>query len=125
MALVTEKMIVESPDGTIWIFGDNLLRIGLGGQAKIARKFVASGKAFGIPTKRSPGTYFHDQLDESEAVVDAFMKIQGMIHEGKKIIFFPNIGRGLARMEEMSPSILGYIRGSILDLVSAGLATEA
>jgi putative intracellular protease/amidase len=111
---ITIDDIRNAPMGTVYVFGDNLLGVGLGGQAKIARPFVKIGKAFGIPTKRAPGTmekdYFSDKEDEIRAVQDAFAKIDRMIAGGSTIVFFPGIGEGLAELPSRSPIIHDMIR---------------
>jgi len=45
---ITRQMLRAEP-GTLWVFGDNLQRKGLGGQAKEMR---GEPNAIGIPTKK-------------------------------------------------------------------------
>lgn len=108
---------ISRSKSTVYVFGDNLEGRGLGGQAGVARPFVPTGKAFGIPTKRAPhdddGSFFSDQPDEIYAVSQAFCAIRRMLAGGKKIVFFPRIGEGLADLEHRSPQILGMIKGFI------------
>jgi len=108
MKFITSKEIKNSKD-TVYIFGDNLTGIGLGGQAKVARPFVPYGQAFGIPTKRKPtnepNAFFSDQPDEFEAVERSFSCIKDLKRAGNKIIFFPNIGKGYAKLPNKSPKI--------------------
>lgn len=113
---ITEEDIRISVNA-VYIFGDNMKGFGLAGQAKIARQFVMSGKAFGIPTKRAPCTdeecYFADREDEIIAVRRAFAKIRQLKYSGKKIVFFPGIGDGMAELSTRSPAIYGMIRGFV------------
>ena len=99
---------------TIYVFGDNLERKGLGGQASIARPFVTCGKAIGIPTKRKPtmepDAFFSDKNDEIEAVNQSFLEIESKQNQGYHIIFFPNIGAGLAELSRRSPKIHALIQ---------------
>jgi hypothetical protein len=48
--LITRRMVQAEPD-TLFVFGDNLLRIGYGGQAKVMRD---EPNAVGIVTKLKP-----------------------------------------------------------------------
>lgn len=76
--LITENDIKNSVN-TIYVFGDNMMKIGNGGQALIARQYVSLGKAIGIPTKRKPAmteqSFFSDKADEICAVKAAFYDI--------------------------------------------------
>jgi len=116
---ITAKMIADGPPTTVFVFGDNLQKRGLGGQAAVARPFVPEGRAFGIPTKRAPhmgpAAFFSDRPDEIAAVKDAMATIDKMIESGKHVVFFPNIGEGRAMLKEKSPYIYKmlyhYIRG--------------
>ncbi|KKL08285.1 hypothetical protein LCGC14_2577390 [marine sediment metagenome] len=113
---ITKEMIEESTH-IIFIFGDNLLQRGLGGQAKVCRPFVNKGKALGIPTKRKPTMYadafFSDRDDEIRAVRWAIRTIISKYDGGYTIIFMPNIGRGYAKLPEKSPRIYKLISNFI------------
>ena len=115
--LITEDMILNSPETYIYIFGDNLEHRGFGGQAAVARQFVKEGRAFGITTKRKPSntddSYFSDRKDEIDAVRKSFTQIRIFKKMGRKIIFFPHIGEGLSDLQRRSPMIYGMIRGFI------------
>ena len=117
IVMIQKKDIENAPDDTVYIFGDNLDREGLGGQAAVARPFVEQGKAFGIPTKRHPGMdegdFFSDRNDEILFVKRAFAQILQMKQEGKKIIFFPSIGEGRAELPERSPMIHDLIKNFV------------
>ena len=113
---ISEQMI-ENSVNTVYVFGDNLMHDGYGGQAKVARKFVKNGKSIGIPTKRKPedseDAYFSDREDEKRAVRYAFKEIRELKRKGLNIIFFPGIGEGLADLPHRSPEIYGLIKGFI------------
>lgn len=70
-ARISRDMLRREP-ATLWAFGDNLARAGLGGQAAEMR---GEPNAVGIPTKhaprRDPGAYFTD------ADLDAFRAAAG------------------------------------------------
>jgi hypothetical protein len=115
--IITVKMIRESVN-TVFIFGDNLERWGTGGQAKVARRFVECGKTFGIPTKRkprkTPDVFFSDRPDEIQSVKKSFTGIRELKTRGKRIVFFPGIGEGMAELPKRSPRIYAMIKQFIM-----------
>jgi len=119
--MITREDIMNSPDNHVFVFGDNLDHTGYGGQAAVAREFVKTGKAFGIPTKRHPtansDAYFSDQPDEIAIVMAAFIELVGMAKNGKYIVFFPGIGEGYARLSSKSPRIYKMVKNCIYGLL--------
>lgn len=115
---ITSSMIWHSQN-TVYVFGDNMERRGLGGQARVARKYVRYNKTYGIPTKRRPGRaksdYFSDQDDEIDAVKESFEGIRKLKKKGKKIVFFPGIGDGLSKLKVFSPLIYSMIQDFIAE----------
>jgi len=92
----------------LYIFGDNLAKIGKGGQAIIRDE----PNAFGVPTKRLPSmsndAFFRDRIDEIEAVENALYELSLERHSRTiNAIAFPEdgLGTGLARMKTMSPKL--------------------
>jgi len=91
----------------IFVFGDNLIGQGKGGQA-IIRSEV---NAFGIPTKRLPSmgndAFFSDQADEREAVLSKLRELYKLSKDTGKEIVFPldGLGTGLAEMHLRSPKL--------------------
>jgi hypothetical protein len=113
---ITRRYIKEHLD-TIFVFGDNIRETGLGGQAKEAR---GEKNTIGIPTKWVPNnnaeSFFSDN-DYNKIIpcinkVFHNLKFQRDIH-GFKIVFFPNIGEGLAELPTRAPKIYQYIKDSI------------
>ena len=104
----TPELLRSNPD-KIYVFGDNLIRKGKGGQAIIRDE----PNAFGIATKRLPSmkenAFFSDQDDEMQAVAEDLRKLWklGQTH----VIVFPasGIGTGLAQMEKRSFAIWSKI----------------
>ena len=101
--------LVRSNAKCIFVFGDNLVREGLGGQAIIRRE----PNTFGVPTKRRPNrldhAYFMDKPEELRAV-QASLRELWKIGQVKPLVFpFNGIGTGLAMTEERSPEIYAYI----------------
>ena len=100
----------------LYIFGDNLLSVGKGGQAIIRD----CDNVFGIPTKRAPlrkdEALFHDNFDEYEAVKDSIQKLLIFISCNRQItLVFPEngLGTGLARMNQTSPKLFKYMNETL------------
>lgn len=94
---------------TLFAFGDNLARIGYGGQAKACRGQV---NAVGIPTKISPTEYLFDcDIDKSrDFIIEAFVKLREHLRAGGNIAWPENgVGTGLARLHITAPLTLQAI----------------
>ena len=108
----TIQLCKDNPD-KLFIFGDNLIKQGCGGQAIIRN----CSNTFGISTKRLPSmtedSFFSDQFDEYEAVKQAIENL--LIHifcsERKITYVFPSagLGTGLAQMNIRSPKLFKYM----------------
>lgn len=110
----------------LYLFGDNLSRKGMGGQAAEMR---GEPNAFGIATKRSishnfPDDYFFDQQMDVKRIIDQeFKNLQEFIEKNKDkfqqdVIIVPadGIGTGLAKMPEYAPNMLAYINQKLREL---------
>lgn len=106
---IDRKMLRGSPE-IAFIFGDNMERTGLGGQAAEMR---GEPNAFGVPTKWKPSNeeeaFFSDR--DFDTVVpyidDAFT--QAMRYSELIVIPSAGIGTGRAKLLETAPTILEYI----------------
>jgi len=92
----------------LYVFGDNLIRAGKGGQATIRD----AQNSFGIATKRLPtmqhNAFFRDRDDEFIAVMQDILNLQNELDSSKyDTVVFPKdgLGTGLSRMPETSPKI--------------------
>jgi hypothetical protein len=101
----------------LYVFGDNLISSGCGGQAIIRYK----SNSFGIPTKRLPSmkanAFFSDQQDEINAVLDKLDELYTILLSNKyDFIIFPadGLGTGLAKMKQFSPIIFNLMNTYIL-----------
>ena len=101
----------NNPD-KIYVFGDNLIHKGKGGQAITCD----CPNAIGIPTKRLPSmdsdSFFNDEFDEYEAVKSAIEKLIILKHTRQDTTFvFPEdgLGTGLAKMNIKSPKLFKYM----------------
>lgn len=109
---ITRSDLSSNPH-KLYVFGDNLARVGLGGQAKEMR---GERNSHGIATKRSPYmddfAFFSDQPDEISQVMSDVSTLLLRTLMNKQIIVWPanGIGTGLARLEEHSPIIYKLIK---------------
>ncbi|WP_336107925.1 DUF7831 domain-containing protein, partial [Thalassospira sp. CH_XMU1420-2] len=100
---ITREMVQSEP-AVLFVFGDNLKREGLGGQAKAMR---GEHNAVGIPTKKEPTTeetaYFCDADFKmwKEASYTDWRRLFDHVKEGGHIVWPSNgIGSGLAKLQE-------------------------
>jgi len=99
------KQCIENPD-KLYIFGDNTLRKGTGGQAQIRH----CDNSFGICTKWAPttadGAYFSDTINCLEIVERDISELIKLSKTDKyKEIIFPldGLGSGLSKMPQKCP----------------------
>lgn len=105
----------------LYLFGDNLTRIGLGGQAAEMR---GEPNAFGIATKKDslynhPTSYFQDNAETKRIILNELSKLAHKIeHEKWDIIIIPSdgIGTGLAKMQQYCPNALAFLNGMLNSL---------
>lgn len=118
---------VQANSGTLYVFGDNVARRGLGGQAAAMRGEL---NAVGVPTKWWPGmaasAFFTDATRDDELVMSdiamAFGRLEAAIKNGRDIaIPADGLGTGLAELPARAPLIHAYIEERIAYL--AKLAT--
>jgi len=105
------KDCLDNPD-KYYIFGDNLIHQGTGGQAIIR----SCHNAIGIPTKRLPNmddeAFFNDQPEESNKVLISLNRLLLLYNSKEKpILVFPKngLGTGRAKLKEKSPKIYDMI----------------
>ena len=114
---ITRDDVRKNKDTHIYLFGDNIVEIGLGGQAKEMR---GEPNTIGIPTKWRPdmgeSSFFNDKDFEELAKIiwGRFMAANFYKNQGK-IIVIPEdgLGTGLAKLEEKAPKILEFINECI------------
>lgn len=106
----------------LYIFGDNLAREGMGGQAKNMR---GEPNAFGIATKARPShghpdDYFHDYIKQHRILVDQdFDKLEAWLrsdHWNAVVIPMDGIGTGLAKLQHFAPALLTHINHRLSSL---------
>lgn len=119
---ITRDMLRARPD-TLFVFGDNMIARGLGGQAKEMR---GEPNAVGIPTKMMPGMgnsdFFHDEdFERAKPKIDAaFVKLFAHAARGGNIVWpADGIGTGLAELPKRAPKIWKLIEDNRAALSSS------
>ena len=90
----------------IYVFGDNSIRLGNGGQAAIRRE----PNTFGVMTKLYPsqraGSFLEDCEDHKAMVLADLEKLQLLFNAGKTIILpADGLGTGLADLPTKAPKL--------------------
>lgn len=115
MDMFTEEIVKANPN-KLFVFGDNMLRYGKGGQA-IIRDLP---NTLGIATKRTPRTdanaYFSDAEDEMDTLLQDIRKLW-LINKCNVFthIVFPTkgIGTGRAYMKSKSPMLYKMMKNKL------------
>lgn len=113
MPLIYQKLIIRAdlranPD-QLYVFGDNVERRGLAGQAAEMR---GEPNAVGIPTKwfpkLTPKAFFWDsQRDQIIPIIEPeYQRLIEALNQGKTVIWpTDNIGTGLSRLSIYAPKL--------------------
>lgn len=114
---ITRQDLQDNPK-KFYVFGDNLRRVGMGGQAKEMR---GEPNAIGIPTKCSPANYLSDFLHFPAALrayADSFGQLTYLLY-GSHTVVWPTdgIGTGLADMENQAPICWSLLQAHIAALI--------
>jgi len=113
---VTRDMLLAEPTW-LWVFGDNLKRTGLGGQAKEMR---GEPNAVGIPTKKEPSmhpvAFFRDW--DLDAYLDArahdLYRLQRHLRGGGTVVLpADGLGTGRAALKLSAPKIWEQLQEDI------------
>lgn len=101
----------------LYVFGDNAIHVGFGGQAKEMR---GEPNAVGIVTKRTPSVYLKDaDFDEiTPLIVTAVERLRAHLLAGNGVVVFPaqGIGTGLANLSAQAPRIWTFLRAELRSL---------
>ena len=121
----------EKNPNKLYIFGDNAMRVGNGGQAQIR----PADNSYGIATKSTPMTnelaYFGDRQDEADIIfgdiVELYDVYMGMTESNYDTIVFPadGLGTGLSQMPERSPKLYKWMNSTIEMLFGVELPQKA
>ncbi len=119
---ITRKTVQETRTTTFYVFGDNMFRIGFGGQVKEMR---GEPNTIGIPTKWRPNTRASSYFGDSDlnyigvrlAFTCTFDNIETILENGFNVVIpADGIGTGLAKLELTAPKIFALIQDRIADL---------
>ncbi len=119
-----ERVDLQSNTTTLYLFGDNLIRKGLGGQASAMR---GEPNAIGIATKRAPGmrdTDFFSDDDYDETVAEIALDFApAKVHValgGLLVIPTDGLGTGLSELPTRAPRIHEFIEAELERLREMG-----
>ena len=114
--IITRDKVKENPD-VLYLFGDNLLRKGLGGQAKEMR---GEPNTLGIVSKKYPSnsssSFYTDEDFYSwlEVFSSDIKNLAESVNSGKyRAIVIPQIGVGLADLPNKAPRIWKYLKTTL------------
>lgn len=109
------RALIKANPSVLFAFGDNLARVGYGGQAAEARGCLNS---IGIPTKISPTQYIFDEDVENDVarfrdpIIQAFVILRKHLRAGETIVWPKDgVGTGLARLPITAPRLHAAIEG--------------
>jgi hypothetical protein len=110
------REIVKRDRSKIYLFGDNLIGKGRGGQAREMRGEL---NAIGIPTKKKPAmtedSFFTDaEFEKNKEAIDA--AIAKIPKNATVIVPMAGLGTGRAQLEKRAPKTLKYIEETIRNL---------
>lgn len=118
---ITREQVRSTPN-TMFVFGDNMARQGMGGQAAAMR---GEPNSIGVPTKwrpsNGPDSFFKDEdwLNTSVrvAVIGAFSIMETHLIKGQNVVIpIDGLGTGLADLPRKAPIIFHYIQRRLSDL---------
>lgn len=118
MPIVYQQMIyredLQNNPGILYVFGDNDMRKGMGGQAGQMRD---EPNAVGVRTKWAPSNsrnaFFTDEdYDQIVEMIEEDLEQIIEALENDQIVIFPSdgIGTGLARLEETAPRVFDFLQ---------------
>lgn len=117
---ITRDMVRAEPDAR-FVFGDNMLRVGMGGQAGAMR---GEPNAIGVATKAAPGMsngdFFRDDDACARDAVDADIDRVIAAHLEGRTIYLPadGLGTGLSELPTRAPALHQHIINRFRALVS-------
>ena len=113
-----ERADLRTNPDTRFVFGDNYMRKGLGGQAKEMR---GEPNAIGIATKWAPSrhasAFFNDaRFDFNAGIIDRDLAlIEQALTSGRTIVFpMSGIGTGRASLEDEAPRTWAHLNAGLL-----------
>lgn len=117
---ITRNMVQSQPEAR-FVFGDNLERFGLGGQAASMR---GEPNTIGVATKRRPGAsaadYFKDGERDALAAIDADIDRIVVALSENRTVFVPmdGLGTGLSELPTRAPDLHRHIVARFREIAS-------
>lgn len=112
---ITRKLVRDNPD-TLFVFGDNMLRVGKGHNAGQAREMRGEPNAVGIVTKWRPSMeedafFIDDHLSlVRESIEGTFQRLADHLERGSEVVWPEGgIGSGRAQLSTRAPAIAALI----------------
>lgn len=105
-----------NPD-ILYIFGDNELRVGMGGQAAEMR---GEPNAIGVATLAAPGRYWRrdDTARQCKVIDNDLIPVINHLRRGKLVVYpLDGIGSGLAYLEQEAPATWDYLQHRIAEML--------
>lgn len=116
--------MLRAEPGVLFVFGDNLERWGLGGQAAEMR---GEPNAVGLPTKVSPKRYMTDadlRAVQTEAQPD-LDRLAAQLRSGGRVVWpADGIGTGLAGLRTHAPLVALFYDDLLANLESIARAND-
>ena len=108
---ITREYVRKNPHKT-FLFGDNVMGEGLGGQAKEMR---GEPNAVGIPTKKKPSMSDDSFFTDDEIILNTIcidLAFKQVYKLANKIIVIPEdgLGTGLAQLPKRAPKTYAYLQ---------------
>lgn len=93
---------------TLFVFGDNVARVGYGGQAREAR---GEPNTLGIATLYAPYNYFgKDIARELKFIQSDLSRLEEQLMKGIDVVApFDGVGTGLSQLSRLAPSLYNNI----------------
>jgi hypothetical protein len=107
---ITRNMLRAEPE-SIFVFGDNFKRVGMGGQAGAMR---GESNALGVATKNAPGCsdadYFSGSPKEAEMLLNELSVVVHALADGRTV-YVPadGLGTGLSELPKRAPALANLI----------------
>jgi len=112
---------LKNNQGVTYLFGDNDVRRGRGGQAKEMR---GESNALGIRVKKAPQTdkkaYYTDkEYQKNIKKIDEDLQNVELVLERDGVVIIPTdgMGTGLARLKEFAPKTLVYLQKRLIEFI--------
>jgi len=103
----------------LYVFGDNTIRTGHGGQASIRDIKNSIGIATKLLPSQSNNAYFSDQYEEYQIIVNDIEKmIKKFKEEEYEVLVLPydGLGTGLSKMPEKSPELFKWMNSLLSEI---------